>query len=333
MRNLEARKKRFETIFEADPTPLFAYNEATERMTMVNAAAIHKYGYTRAQFLELAPANLVADSMPTGVPLEVETMPGTGAIPSVHRTRTGLALEVEQIVVPVNIGVETEKFCIVVDVTERNELRRRLLETSDVERRRLAYDLHDGLGQVLTGLSLGAATLRRVMERDDMPGATTAEFVIEVIREARRACEQIVRGLSPLQATSGDLLAALRNLPMQIPPESRNKLEIELRAESAVATPLPIREHLYQFARECVNNALKHSNATRIRVIATIASDFITLVVEDNGVGFDPVADRSGGLGLKSLALRADAAHGRFSVQRRAAGGMEISCRCPQQAA
>lgn len=333
VRNLEASKKRFETIFEADPTPLFAYSEATGRMTMVNTAAIRKYGYPRAQFLELAPADLVADSMPAGVPQLVETPSGVAAIPSIHRTRTGLAFEVEEFVVPVNLGVETEKFCIVVDVTERNALRRRLLETADVERRRLAHDLHDGLGQVLTGLSLGAATLRRVVQRGDVPNAATAEFVIEAIREARRACEQIVRGLSPLQATSGDLLAALRTLPMQLPPESRDKLEVVLRAEFTVAVPLPIREHLYQIARECVNNAVKHSNASRIRVIATIAADFINLVVDDNGVGFDPVAVRSGGVGLRSLALRADAAHGRFSIRRRAAGGMEISCRCPQQAA
>lgn len=333
VRSLEAGKKRFETIFEADPTPLFAYNDATGRMTMVNAAAIRKYGYSRAQFLDLAPADLVADSMPSGVPQEVESIPGRAAIASVHCTRTGFVFEVEQIVVPVNVGMETENLCIVIDVTERNRLRRLLLETSDAERRRLAHDLHDGLGQVLTGLSLGAATVRRVVERGDMPSAASAEFVIEAIHEARRACEQIVQGLSPLQATRGDLLAALRNLPMQIPPESRDKLEVELRDEAAVTVPLPIREHLYQIARECVNNALKHSNATRIRVIATTARDFITLVVEDNGVGFDPVGDRSGGVGLKSLALRADAAHGRLSVQRRAAGGMEISCRCPQQPA
>jgi PAS domain S-box-containing protein len=332
LRNLEANRKRFETIFEADPTPLFAYGGATGRMTMVNAAAIRTYGYSRAQFLELTPADLGADSMPPAVSPPVETTSGTAAISSVHRTRTGHAFEVEQIVVPVNLGEETENLCIVVDVTERNELRRRLLETADVERRRLAHDLHDGLGQVLTGLSLGASTLRRVVERGDTPNATTAEFVIEAIHEARRSCEQIVQGLSPLTATGGDLLVALRDLPLQIPPESRGRLEVELRADSEVAVPLPIREHLYQIARECVNNALKHSNATRIRVLATIASDFITLVVEDNGVGFDPAAEQSGGVGLKSLALRAEAALGRFSVKRRELGGTAIFCRCPQQA-
>lgn len=328
---LEALKARFEAFLEALPMPLYAFSEATGRMTMVNQAATRKYGYTRAEFLSMPPGALQAETTASALSAKQRGFTDRTVISSVHRMQSGRKFEVELSVTPVNVGGDTEDLCFAIDVTERNDLRRRLLEASDVERRRLAHELHDGLGQILTGLSLGVTSLCRVMERGGSTGIAGAEFVAEAIREATNACTQIVQGLSPLESMGGDLLAALRNLPMQIPPQSREKLVVEIRSEAAVVVPLPVREHLYQIARECVNNALKHANATRIRVSATITLRDITIRVEDNGVGFDPAAGRSTGVGLLSLALRADAVRGRLSIRRRTMGGTEVSCVCPLQ--
>lgn len=326
---LEALKARFEAFLEALPMPLYAFSEATGRMTMVNQAATRKYGYTRAEFLSMPPGALQAETAASGLSAKQRGFTDRTVISSVHRMQSGRKFEVELSVTPVNVGGDTEDLCFAIDVTERNDLRRRLLEASDVERRRLAHELHDGLGQILTGLSLGVTSLCRVMERGGSTGIAGAEFVAEAIREATNACTHIVQGLSPLESMGGDLLAALRNMPMQIPPQSRDKLVVEIRSEAEVAVPLSVREHLYQIARECVNNALKHANATRIRVSATITSRDVTIRVEDNGVGFDPAAGRSAGVGLLSLALRADAVRGRLSIRRRTMGGTEVSCSCP----
>jgi len=94
-----------------------------------------------------------------------------------------------------------------------------------------------------------------------------------------------------------------------------------------------MREHLYQIAREGVNNALKHAHAHHITVRLEVTATHLTLAIEDDGVGFDASGIRSGGLGLKSLALRAAALRGRFSILRRPAGGTAIICRCGQAAA
>ncbi len=331
--DLKALQARFEAFFEAVPMPLFAFEEATGRITMVNAAAIRKYGYSRPEFLGMNRRALLADSTAPGAPTAANALSERAATPSIHRARSGLKFEVEQTATPVNVGGRTEYLCFVIDVTERNELRRRLLEASDVERRRLAHDLHDELGQILTGMSLGIATLRRITERGGTPSIEAVQFLAEAIGEARRSCDRILHGLSPLETAGGDLLAALRNLPMRVPPGSRGKLRVDISAECALTAALPTREHLYHIARECVNNALKHSGATRIRVTAAITREFITLAVEDNGTGFDPAAARPDGLGLQSLALRSEAVHGRLSIEGRRQGGMRVSCRCPQPAA
>ena len=133
-----------------------------------------------------------------------------------------------------------------------------------------------------------------------------------------------------MHATGGDLLAALQHLPAQLPPVHREKLSVEVRSRSALRLPLSMREHLYQIARESMNNALKHADAERITVTLTVEPGSISLIVEDDGIGFDPSARRATGLGLRSLALRASALRGRLSVQRRPVRGIAVICRCPQ---
>ena len=330
VRELKGLQRRYEALFEAIPRPVFAYGGADRRITAVNADAIRKYGYTRAEFLELTPDKLQGES---DFPAPLRDSPnasGRTVRSTVHRTRSGVLFDVELSATPVDVGSATEVLCFAVDVTERNELRRRVLEASDLERRRLAHDLHDGLGQVLTGLALGLACVRRAIQERGKPSEADLSFVGKTIRDARQSCDQILHGLSPLDATDGDLLAAIRNLPTQLPPDSPQQLAVEIRTTAILTLPLRSREHLYQIVRESVNNALKHSMASCITVTLDVSPAAIKLVVADNGVGFDPSVGAATGLGLGSLAVRSSALRGRLSFERQTNGGMSISCWCPQ---
>jgi signal transduction histidine kinase len=180
---------------------------------------------------------------------------------------------------------------------------------------------------------IGITSLRQAIERGGERAASAVEFVAVAVRDAQQTCERILQGLSPLDATAGDLLAALRNLPRQFPPESQAHLNVEIKDAAAVSLSLPMREHLYQLAREGVNNALKHAKAERITIRLEVTPALITLIVSDDGVGFDPKTRRSKGLGLQSIALRATAVRGRLAITRRPSGGMAIVCRCAQTAA
>ncbi len=330
LRELKGLQKRYEALFEAIPRPVFAYGGAGGRITAVNAEAIRKYGYTRAEFLELTPDQLDGEPNSPAPLRDWASASGRTVRPTVHRTRSGMRFDVELSVTPVDVGTTTELLCFAVDVTERNELRRRVLEASDLERRRLTHELHDGLGQILTGLALGLASIRRVIQQRGKPTEADLSFVGKTIRDARQSCDQILHGLSPLDATRGDLLEAIRNLPTQLPPGSQQQLRVEIRAGAALTLPLRSREHLYQIVREAVNNALKHASASRITVTLDVTAAAIKLVVEDNGVGFDPHAGPASGLGLGSLAVRSDALRGRLLFERPPKGGMSVSCWCPQ---
>jgi len=329
LRQLQELKARFEALFNAFPRPQFVYREAGGRISMANAEAVCKYGYTHAQLLGMAISDLGATPEPTGS----QAAPPGSVRSGTHRNSSGETFDVELSSTRVDLSGDAECLCCAVDVTERNQLRRRLLETSDLERRRLAHDLHDGLGQSLTGLRLGITSLRQAIERGGERAASAVEFVAVAVRDAQQTCERILQGLSPLDATAGDLLAALRNLPRQFPPESQAHLNVEIKDAAAVSLSLPMREHLYQLAREGVNNALKHAKAERITIRLEVTPALITLIVSDDGVGFDPKTRRSKGLGLQSIALRATAVRGRLAITRRPSGGMAIVCRCAQTAA
>src|SRR5208283_3157496 len=83
--DLKALQARFEAFFEAVPMPLFVFEEATGRITMVNAAAIRKYGYSRAEFLGMNRRALVADAMAPDAPTAATALTERAATPSVHR--------------------------------------------------------------------------------------------------------------------------------------------------------------------------------------------------------------------------------------------------------
>lgn len=326
VRELKARMARYEALFEAIPQPVFAYSRTTGRIDAVNGEAIRTYGYARAELLGMHHAELGAD--PASAAVAADRQKAT-----VHRARSGRRFEVELAETAIDIDGETEILCFATDVTERNDLRRRVLEASDLERRRLAQDLHDGLGQTLTGLALGLASLQRDLERLGNPTAKILTFVSNAVEQAKSDCEVILDGLSPLDATAGDLVAALRHLPDRLPPESRETLAVKISTDAPLTLPLAKREHLFQVAREAVNNALKHSRASRIAVSLDVSRSAVTLVVADNGIGIDPSGRPSGGLGLQSLALRAEALRARLAVARGNGGGTVVTCRCLQTAA
>jgi PAS domain S-box-containing protein len=329
VRELRELKARYETLFEAIPRAVIACSEETGRITTVNAEAVRKYGYTRGELLAMRPDDLVADAAASEAQADATGSIARAVHSTVHRTRSGAIFEAEVSSTRVALSGVAEQLLFIIDVTERNDLRRRVLEASDLERRRLAHELHDGLGQTLTGLAMGVASLRRTIERSGVASQADLQFVSNVIGTARGDCDRIINGLSPLEATAGDLLLALRNLPAQLPPQSRQQLSVEIRADAELRLPLAMREHLYHIAREAVNNALKHARASHIAVEVSVAPDRITLVVADDGVGFDPALQTVTGLGLKSLALRSAVLRAQLSVERRHEGGIAVTCRCP----
>ena len=326
-RELQQVDRRYVGLFHAVPHPLFAYARDSGRIRHANREATRRYGYSADEFLGMALRDLDADP---AQPVAVIGTPEARRAVGQHRTKSGDVVDVELSLMPADIDDEAGGLCFAIDVSERNRLRTRMMEATDRERRNLARQFHDGLGQVLTGLQFGVSSLTRSVEHGEVLDEPAIHFVENAAGEALRTCEQILRGVSPLQETGGDLLAALRGLPARLPPAARNLLSVTVATTAPVTLPLEQREHLFQIAQEAVTNALKHAQARRVSVTVAVSMASIEVSVEDDGSGFDP--DRAvGGLGLDSLRLRAAALHGQLEVTPRAGGGTIVRCTCPQR--
>jgi PAS domain S-box-containing protein len=325
-RRLQQLNQRYRTLFDAVPHPLFALSKTSGQIRLANNKARECYGYSASEFEAMSLMSLEVDDA------GADRMPEFGE-PSTttrrHLKKSGEILDVEVALTPIELDDGPGALCFSINVTERNRLRTQMIELADRERRRLALAVHDGLGQILTGLLLGIQPLLRSAEKHRPIDAAAIDFVSGAAREALAACARILRGISPLQETGGDLPAALRRLPDHLPPGTRDQLTVSVTATSAVTLPVELREHLYQIAREATNNSIKHANASRISVTLSVSPTEIELIVEDDGTGFEPTG-RNAGLGLDSLRLRAAALNGRLRIARTGARGMIVRCRCTQ---
>jgi PAS domain S-box-containing protein len=328
---LKAVAERYQRLFKSNPSPLWVAEPDGGRILMVNDEAVRHYGYTEAEFLAMTVDQLTAEPATIPAPVPGTSGPVSGARSLQHRTRSGAVIDVELLSTPIEFDGRLAEICYAVDVTDRIELRLRLFAAVDLERGRLARELHDGIGQVLTGLSLGAQAAAVRASRGLGVDNAFIEFLVGTSNQVVKLCRQLTRGVSPLQDANGDLLEALRRLPNSLPPDSDPRLEVDVDAQAPLRLSLERSEHLYRVVQEAVTNALKHAHAAHIRVRVAVTPDLVQVGIEDDGVGIQNAARPKEGLGMRSMGLRAAAVGATVEVLAGPAGGTLIRCECPQQ--
>ncbi|OBI78738.1 GAF domain-containing sensor histidine kinase [Mycobacterium sp. E740] len=205
-----------------------------------------------------------------------------------------------------------------------------VIEAQELERRRLAGDIHDGISQRLVTLSyrLDAAT------RSDDPDAVAEqlgkarELVDLTLQEARAA----ISGLRPPVLDDLGLAGGLASLARSIPQVG---IEVDL-AERRL--PDHIELALYRIAQECLQNVVKHAKATSAHLLFTVDAgdngDVARLEIIDDGIGFDTFehplgGDEMGGYGLLSMAERAEIVGGRLNIRSRPGAGTAVTATIP----
>lgn len=217
-------------------------------------------------------------------------------------------------------------FLLLRDETKRVQLEREVVRAAEAERMSVARDLHDSLGQSLTGISLALSALARKLDHEGSRHVPNVTELIAVTQQTIGQTRQFTHLLAPTMR--GGLFGALRALGREVstlydveciarsPPE-----EIEITTTAAM--------HLYRIAQESVNNALRHGRAESIYVDCRIDDDELVLEILDNGRGIPDPAERVDGLGLNSMYYRARMIGGLLRIERRLNGGTEVSCRVP----
>jgi PAS domain S-box-containing protein len=220
--------------------------------------------------------------------------------------------------------------CIAHDVSERRRLEAAVLDAVGQEQRRFATDLHDGLGQELTGLAYLLSALAHEARQRSGPQDSELERAYDVAKRALQSSKTIARGLSPIGATEGGLIRAVGDLIARLRGPQNPALEFAVVEVAPLQIGPAVADHLYRIAQEALSNALKHSQAATIKVTLDIEVDQVRLEICDDGRGVPSPDTDPAGLGLRTMQYRASMIGARYGISSVKPHGTRVSCDCPQ---
>ena len=212
-------------------------------------------------------------------------------------------------------------------ITERKRLEHELLEITEKERRRIGLDLHDDLGQKLSGIALMIKGLELRLVKQDATVAKEAAKIHLLVQQAMSHASDLAHDLATLDRKGSDLPAALKDLAEH----ARELFSITCRFKVDGQIP-PLEPHtvgeLYKIAQEAVTNAIKHGKAKKVGISLANGSERLVLTIQNDGLPFPDLQSHSTGMGLRIMNYRASLIGASLEVKG-IGKGTRVTCSMP----
>ena len=348
-RLLEENRARLDGIVNGAPAGIISIDEA-QRVVLANPAAAAIFGYVHADMIGMPIERLIPERFRAG---HGEHVQGFGASAVVTRRMAALrivhALRADGTEFPVDasisqVAIGGRKLYTVIlrditdDVRARNELERSRRELRDLttaleyiqeeERKRIARELHDDLGQQITVLKMDASLLRGKLAPDQTDALRIAERIQNVLARTVQSVRRLQSDLRPAMLDDLGLVPALEELVQHIGQHST--LDCRLAADDTLDVPETIATPLYRIAQESLNNVVKHAEARRVTVALAQENDRLVLSVTDDGKGIAYVdRGKRKTYGLIGMRERIYALGGEFEVKPNVPSGTIVEARVP----
>ncbi|MFN7140090.1 MAG: sensor histidine kinase, partial [Limisphaerales bacterium] len=198
-------------------------------------------------------------------------------------------------------------------------------EISEREQRRLGQDLHDGLGQSLTGINFLAKVLQQKLSAKNIDEAKDAANISSLINQALQHCRELARGLCPVALEDNDLHAALQQLSDNV--ENIFGVSCPVIFDSHInIEENPVAVHLYRIAQEATTNAIKHGRAKNVHISLVQTKKGMILRVKDDGCGMPKDALKQKGMGLRVMQHRARMINANLEIESVKPCGTLVVC-------
>jgi signal transduction histidine kinase len=217
---------------------------------------------------------------------------------------------------------------VAVDLSERvaRDALRRVVSAQELERQRLARELHDETGQALTSILLGLKSLEDAADEDDLADSTSRlrELVVTTLQDVRRLAVE----LRPKALDDFGLVPALERLVETFREQTGIDVDLEPRLGDDRLLP-EVETALYRITQEALTNVVKHAHASRVSIVLTRRDGSVSAVIEDDGRGFAEEQGSENGLGLLGMRERVALVDGRLSVESSPGAGTTLSIEVP----
>jgi PAS domain S-box-containing protein len=234
------------------------------------------------------------------------------------------------VVTPLTMNGSEHWLAVLNDVTERKQLEREIIEIANREQQRIGSDLHDGLGQDLTGIALMLKGVVSQLRREGSSAHGDVEEVIGLVNNAIDNTRTLARGLSPVGTGRGDLGAAIEALGARMGERFGIHVSYDLDFDEPLRLSETAAAHVYRIVQEALTNGVRHSAADEIAIRLKTSDGELHLRVDDNGRGFALTpSNHPDGLGLKIMRYRAQMLGGDLVIESAPNGGTSVRCSCP----
>lgn len=211
---------------------------------------------------------------------------------------------------------------------EHERLQLEVISLPQREQQHFGRELHDGLGQQLTGLGLLARSLMQRLTNVERRERDMLEQLATGIEQALAEVRALSRGLVPVQTDARGLVSALEELAARVARQSGIRIEL-VHENHILISDNETATHVYRIVQEAINNAVKHAQADRITLILEANDKEAIIEVRDNGQGLPCNVDKGEGLGLRTMFHRCNLFGGSLDVSTHEEGGTRVRCCFP----
>jgi len=207
-----------------------------------------------------------------------------------------------------------------------NLAERKIIKISEETQQQIGRELHDDLGQQLTGIAFMSEVLGLHLKSQGHPDAENASKITALVNEAISKTHKLAHGLYPVEMKESGLRAMLMRLASNTESIYGVECEFICDGEPKIETPLT-NTNLFRIAQEAVHNAVKHSGATKLTLRMATTPDITTIEAIDNGCGIGKQADLEikGGLGMHSMQYRASLLNATLNIAELPGGGTRVA--------